>query len=147
MKHHRSNDIPDQSVLDAISKSASEFMDPIDSDKFKEKLEGRSNVFFQWVEVGDDVVGFKVGYELRPKVFYSWLGGVTPKFRGKGVATKLMEDQHEFCISNGYETVMTISSNHRKEMMIANLKAGFDIVQTKENEKDGIRVVFEKKLA
>lgn len=35
-------------------------------------------------------VGYKVGYEMTARLFYSWTGGVLPACRHQGVAAKLM---------------------------------------------------------
>lgn len=57
------------------------------------------------------VVGYKIGYALNEKTFYSWLGGVDTKYRNHGIARMLMEKQHEYLKKNGYKK----SSNKNKE--------------------------------
>ena len=42
-----------------------------------------------------ELAGFKVGYQSElPEQFYSWMGGVRPEFRRKGIATALAAEQH-----------------------------------------------------
>ena len=91
------------------------------------------------------VVGFKLGYELSTSIFYSWLGGTLPDYRGLGVATQLMAAQHQWCQQNGFTSIQTKSQNRFKPMIQLNLKNGFDIVGT-ESSPEGFKILFEKKL-
>ena len=38
-------------------------------------------------------MAYKIGYEVSNNEFYSWLGGVAPKYRKQGVATELRKLQ------------------------------------------------------
>ena len=46
------------------------------------------------VEHAGRVVGCKLGYERQPGHYHSWLGGVLPGFRGRGLAAELLRRQH-----------------------------------------------------
>lgn len=94
----------------------------------------------------EQVVAFKFGYEVEQGIFYSWLGGVDPTYRRQGIAIQLMNMQHSILTSLGYEAVRTYSRNERKEMLIVNLKAGFDIVDTFTDHKGRHKIVLEKCL-
>jgi GNAT superfamily N-acetyltransferase len=103
--------------------------------------------FYAWVAYsGDCPVGFKTGYELKPCKYYSWLGGVHPDYRNKGIAGKLMELQHEWCVMNGYRTIQTKTKNKWKSMLILNLKHGFDIIGTYTDSKGEPKIILEKNL-
>lgn len=39
----------------------------------------------------NQVIGYKMGYELDTYTFYSWLCGLRIKYRKYGIASKLME--------------------------------------------------------
>lgn len=92
-------------------------------------------------------VGFKIGYQLKEKIFYSWLGGVLPEFRRRGVARALMKEQHQSIKSLGYEYVRTNSRNANREMMILSLQFGFDIIGTHFVHDEGrLSIHFEKRL-
>lgn len=56
---------------------------------------------------GNALVGCKLGYERQPGHYYSWLGGVHPDFRGRGIAAELMRRQHAWCAAQGYRRVRT----------------------------------------
>ena len=92
------------------------------------------------------VVGFKIGYDIEDHVFYSWVGGVDPTFRRNGIAMQLIERQHEELKQLGYTAVRTYSRNELKEMLIVNLKAGFDIVDTFTDHKGRHKIMLEKCL-
>lgn len=111
-----------------------------------EKLDGKPGLFLLVARVDGQIAGFKMGYEQEDGVFYSWLGGVHPKFQGRSIASQLMVAQHEEAKKRGYHRVRAYSQNHRKPMMIANLKHGFDIVSTFMDAKGRHKIVFEKDL-
>ena len=92
------------------------------------------------------VVGFKIGYDIEERVFYSWVGGVDPTFRRNGIAMQLIERQHEELKKLGYIAVRTYSRNELKEMLIVNLKAGFNIVDTFTDHKGRHKIMLEKCL-
>lgn len=50
-------------------------------------------------------VGYKLGYGLSCQVFYSWLGGVIPSCRRRGVALALMLAQEQTVRERGYQRI------------------------------------------
>ena len=91
------------------------------------------------------VVGCKLGYEYEPNVFYSWLGGVDPAYRGRGIAGELMRRQHDAGRAAGYVAVRTHTYNQWRDMLILNLRHGFDIVGTQPGKR-GLTIKLEKHL-
>ncbi|GAB3640888.1 GNAT family N-acetyltransferase [Spirosoma arcticum] len=91
------------------------------------------------------VIGCKLGYERKPGHFYSWLGCVDPAYRGQGIASELMRQQHDWCWQNGYHTIRTQTYNKWRDMLVLNIRAGFDIVGTLQGKR-GLTIVLEKKL-
>ncbi len=96
--------------------------------------------------VEDQPVAFKLGYERDPREFYSWLGGVIPDFRGLGIAADLMKRQHEWCRKQGYQKVQTKTQNRFRDMLILNIKHGFNIIGTHQSDEGGFKIVLEKLL-
>ncbi|TAE32267.1 MAG: GNAT family N-acetyltransferase [Cytophagales bacterium] len=94
---------------------------------------------------GEKLVGYKIGYERQPGQFYSWLGGVLPDYRGHGIASVLMKQQHDWCRTENYQTIRTQTYNRWRSMLILNLRHGFDIVGTVQGKR-GLMIVLEKKL-
>lgn len=98
----------------------------------------------------DQVVGCKIGYAWQQDIsarstFYSWLGGVAPAYRGLGIAGELMRRQHEACRAAGYVVVRTHTYNQWRDMLILNLRHGFQITGTQPG-KHGLTIVLEKAL-
>ena len=111
---------------------------------FKQRLVDNENVYSIIAYIDDKPIGFKVGYYYSDDTFYSWVGGILPDYRKKGIATKLAELQEQYAKSAGYSKLRTKSMNQYKSMMILNLKRGFDIVKFYTNEKGQTKIVFEK---
>ena len=111
-----------------------------------EKLEGKQRLIALVCIIDKQVAGFKLGYEVEPGVFYSWLGGVHPQFQQRGIAKKLMERQHELIKEYGYHTVRTYSRNSRRAMLLLNIKSGFDVIDTFIDHKGRHKIRLEKQL-
>lgn len=93
-------------------------------------------------------VGYKIGYELKPNKYLSWMSGVDPKHRRFGIASEMMRLQHEWVKKQGYSTIRTESSNLWPAMLILNIRFGFRIVGTYTQgvPHDEPKIVFEKEL-
>lgn len=99
-----------------------------------------------WLAYADGMlVGCKLGYERKPGHYYSWLGGVHPEFRGRGVAAELMRRQHAWGRAQGYRAVRTHTYNRWRAMLLLNLRHGFDIIGTVQGSH-GLTIVLEKAL-
>ncbi|UPL49802.1 GNAT family N-acetyltransferase [Hymenobacter sublimis] len=100
-------------------------------------------VWLAWAE--EQLVACKLGYERKPGHYYSWLGGVHPDFRRRGLAQELMQRQHAWCQQRGYRSIRTQTLNRWRAMLLLNLHAGFDIVGTVQGER-GLTLVLEKSI-
>jgi predicted GNAT superfamily acetyltransferase len=94
----------------------------------------------------DKVIGFKIGYESDSEEFYSWIGGVDPAYRKKGIGSTLMNMQHEWLKKRGYKIVTTQTKNKWRAMLILNLRHGFDIIGTYTDEKGEPKIILQKQL-
>jgi predicted GNAT superfamily acetyltransferase len=94
----------------------------------------------------DKVIGFKIGYENDSEEFYSWIGGVAPAYRKKGIGSTLMNMQHEWIKKRGYKIVTTQTKNKWRDMLILNLRHGFDIIGTYTDEKGEPKIILQKRL-
>ena len=94
---------------------------------------------------GERVVGLKLGYAVRRTRFYSWIGGVDPAFRRRGIARHLMAEQHRWCAGQGIETVETSTTNDHRGMLLLNVAAGFDVVGSK-STAGRLSILLEKRL-
>ena len=94
--------------------------------------------------VGDELIGFKLGYRRGPTLFYSWLGGVDPDFRRRGIADALSLLQHDTLATRGYRFVETRTRAANAAMLIVNLRAGF-MITGYETDAKGFAVVTQRK--
>lgn len=117
-----------------------------DSETLLNRLENKKNLLITLAMENEKVVGYKIGYELDHDKFYSWLGGVDASHRKHGIASNLMKLQHEFLKQNSYKIVQTKTKNKWKNMLILNLKHGFDVIGTYTDEKGEPKIILEKRL-
>jgi GNAT superfamily N-acetyltransferase len=90
--------------------------------------------------------GFKIGYE-RDRKFYSWLGGVLPEYRNKGIASALASRQEEWAKNQGYTTIWMKTRNCFPEMLMMAIGRGFRIVGFDPRKEVGQhRIVLEKSI-
>ncbi|MFN3513489.1 MAG: GNAT family N-acetyltransferase [Phenylobacterium sp.] len=93
---------------------------------------------------GEAWVGFKLGYRRGPDLLYSWLGGVHPRMRGRGVASELMVRQHDQAAKLGYRWVETRTRAANNAMIVLNLRHGFQVAGF-ESDPGGAPVVIQRK--
>ena len=114
---------------------------------FHASVNNRKNYHLAVAWADDKPIGFKLGYELEPTCFYSFLGAVLPDYQGYGVATLLMQSQHQWAQDQGYQRIQTSTQNRYKAMLALNLKMGFEIIGTEAFAlRGGLKIRLEKKL-
>lgn len=101
---------------------------PMSSRRFREHLAGRRRKLLLVALDGQRVVGYKFGYQDRPGRFYSWLGGVHPDYRRRGLASRLMRKQHAMLERAGFREVRCHTRNRFRGMLILSIQHGFDII-------------------
>lgn len=79
------------------------------------------------VRVDGRLGGFKLGYAMSETKYYSWLGGVDPLLRRRGIAGALMEAQHDWAAAQGYALVETAADQANAAMARVNLAHGFRV--------------------
>lgn len=94
--------------------------------------------------LGNELVGFKIGYAVTSKRYYSWLGGVIPAQRRLGIADSLMTRQHEWVFGRGYEVIETevLKDNHAMQML--NERSGFRAAGVR-FDGDPARVIYRRR--
>jgi GNAT superfamily N-acetyltransferase len=137
--------VPEE-IAAATTKLCIEVLGGLGEKEFYWKLENQRSVCLVACFDGEQMVGFKLGYGRNRVKFYSWLGGVAEPWRRKGVAKKLMDMQHDWCREHGFQIVETQTLNQWKEMLIFNLREGFEIVGVCHSDDMGLKVVLEKRL-
>ena len=117
-----------------------------DSKTLVEKIKSKQKVLINVALDESTVIGYKIGYELDSQKYYSWYGAVHEEYRGKGIASRLLEQQHRFLVESGYEIVQTKTRNKWRGMLILNIKNGFDVLETFTDDEGIHRIILEKKL-
>ncbi len=127
-----------------LSKKIPEFEAPYDLDVYERRLQDKFylGLIAYW---NNEAAGFKLGYE-KPEGFYSWMGGVLPNYRRKGIAKALAQFQEEHLFEQGFKKVFLKTRNQHKNMLIFALKNGFNIsgVEFKENILDNFKTIQKK---
>ena len=118
-----------------------------DEEDFRRRYLGRYNVLQMVARVDDRPVGFFLGFELKPRVFFSWFYGVLPDFRRQGIASQLMEAVHSWGRLNDYEAIRFECHNQHRPMLHLAIALGYDIVGIRWDPDRGDNlVIFEKVL-
>ena len=124
-----------------------EFPGKASLDFYAERLKHRLHLALVAEKEGE-LLGFKVGYQSdKPDTFYSWMGGVRPEFRGKGIATSLAEEQERWAKAQGFTSVFFKTRNRFLGMIQFGIQRGFKIVDL--HLKGGVedyRIVMRKDL-
>src|SRR5690242_666798 len=97
-----------------------------DAEFFRRRFLGRYNALILIASVDNRPVGFFVGFELKPTVFFAWLYGVLPDFRRLGVATQLANAAEAWAKDHGYESVRLECHNANRPVLHAAITHGYD---------------------
>ncbi|MFC5411031.1 GNAT family N-acetyltransferase [Larkinella bovis] len=140
--------LPPESLLQGLIQVHQRVFSGQTSEELRQEFEEVSNRNLFTILALDDqtVVGYKMGYPRKPGHFYSWLGAVSPDYRRQGIAGELMRQQHNWCRANGFHTVRTHTRNQWRDMLILNLRHGFDIIGTIANSNRPTTLILEKQL-
>jgi len=123
------------------------FRPPEAEDYFRRRFQGRYNVLVMMAALDTRPVGFTIGFELKPFVFYNWLTGVHGDFRRKGIGRQLVESQAEWAKQHGYEYCRFEALNRHRPMLHLALVAGYDVVGTRwDSMRSDLLIQFEKSL-
>lgn len=123
------------------------FVPPKEAEFFRRRFLGRYNPLILIASVGDLPVGFFLGFELKPSVFFGWLYGVLPEYRRQGIATQLMEAVHAWAKDHGYESVRMECHNRARATLHAAISHGYDIAGIRwDPDHSANLVIFEKVL-
>ena len=124
------------------------FRPPRDADSFRRRFRGRYNVLQLVARLRDEPVGFFLGFELKPTVYFGWFFGVLPEYRRQGIASQLMDAVHSWAHQNEYESIRIECHNHHRPTLQLALSLGYDIVGIRWDPDRGDNlVILEKGLS
>ncbi|PSQ84431.1 MAG: N-acetyltransferase [Bacteroidetes bacterium QS_7_67_15] len=94
-------------------------------------------------------VGFKIGYRLSDRVFYSAKGGVHPDWRRRGIARLLLHDLMERAGRRDYDRfAYDTFPNKHPGMTVLGLDEGFRVTRAGYSARyEDYRLRFEKELS
>jgi GNAT superfamily N-acetyltransferase len=85
---------------------------------------------------GTEPVGFKLGYALNDREFYSAKGGVLPPYRRRGLARRMLHLMMETAARRGFTTFSYDTfPNLYKPMLILGLQEGFNVTNVEWNAR------------
>jgi GNAT superfamily N-acetyltransferase len=124
------------------------FRPPRDVESFRRRYQGRYNVLQLLARVEKEPVGFFLGFELKPTVFFAWFYGVLPTWRRQGIASQLLEAVHSWARQNDYESIRFECHNQHRPMLHLAIASGYDIVGIRwDPDRLNNLVIFEKALS
>jgi GNAT superfamily N-acetyltransferase len=119
-----------------------------DLQSFERRFRSRYNVLRLIAQLNRRPVGFFLGFELKPTVYFTWFYGVLPEFRRQGIASQLMEAVHDWAKQNEYESVRMECHNQHRPMLHLAITSEYDIVGMRWDPDRGDNlVIFEKVLS
>lgn len=137
---------PRERVFEQVVTLATSMFGPRTEERFLEEVAHHPRFTLVVATIEDRVIGFKAGYQERKHRYYSWLGGVHPDHRRRGIGRELMRLQHDWCARHGYQRVQTRTRNRWRDMLILNLHFGFDIIGTCLDSHGDVKIILEKKI-
>ena len=123
-----------------------EFNSPYKIEEYKKRCTGKYLALI--AEIDNQSVGFKIGYDrFNNGSFYSWMGGVLPKFRRMGVAYSLANFQEKWANKNGFSSIVLKTRQKHDGMIAFSLNRGFIITEeTQIIPAEETRIWMEKSL-
>ena len=113
---------------------------------FGDRLREKPGLLLNLASAAGQVVGYKVGYRRYGDVFYSWLGGVAPAYRRRGIARQLLKEQHQWCKDTGYRWIVAENRNDLRRMLLLNIQEGFNVIGTYLSERSETIITLRKSL-
>ena len=116
-----------------VSANVPEFDDPYEIPEYSKRLNNTTHLILTAYD-DHNPIAFKIGYQRHPDgSFYSWMGGVLPNYRRKGIANNLADHQETWAKKKGYNSIKLQTRSKHNAMLALAINRGFQI--TNRNEK------------
>lgn len=119
------------------------------AEEIRAGLEGRDGLVLGAFDPDGALVAYKLGYRTgnRREAFYSWIGGVHPFHRRKGLYRAMTRLQHDWARRQGFKHVETHTWGDNPAMMILNLREGFIAIGAISSpDRPGTRIIMRRML-
>ena len=118
-----------------------------DVESFRRRYLGRYNVLQLLARIDGRPVGFFLGFELKPDVYFAWFYGVLADARRSGIGSQLMEAAQAWAAQHEYESIRLECHNQHRPMLHLAIQLGYDIIGMRWDADRGANlVIFEKVL-
>ncbi len=110
-----------------VSANVPEFDDPYKIPEYSKRLDSTPNLILTAYD-DHNPIAFKIGYQRHSDgSFYSWMGGVLPNYRRKGIANNLADHQEAWAKKNGFNSIRIQTREKHKAMLALAINRGFQI--------------------
>lgn len=116
-----------------------------DEHYFAERIGTNHYLLLVWEQDGM-AVAYKLGYWIDAQHFYSWLGGVHPDYRQRGIAKALLLEQEVRARKMGAKEIRVKSMNQYKSMLLLLISQDYEITGAEPNSQGNIKIHFSKRL-
>jgi len=116
-----------------VSANVPEFDDPYEIPEYSKRLNSTTHLILTAYD-DHNPIAFKIGYQRHSEgSFYSWMGGVLPNYRRKGIANNLADHQEAWAKKKSYNSIKVQTRSKHNAMLTLLINRGFQI--TNRNEK------------
>jgi len=140
--------IRDGSIEEALALSLQipEFSKPYIQDDYAERLKDRFSKILI-ASFNGILCGFKVAYSRDDDPsLYSWMGGVLPEYRRKGIARNLSKTMEYLAIQNHFHKLKVKTYNRHRNMLLLLLSEGFYITSCIPSDKSEDTAIYLEKM-
>ncbi len=95
---------------------------------FERRFLGRHNPLVMVAAVDGDPVGFVLGFELKPDVFFTWLVGVVANVRRQSIGSQLLEAAQAWAAQHEYLAIRFECPSSVRPMLHMGIAHDYDIV-------------------
>ena len=116
-----------------VSTNIPEFDDPYEISEYSKRLNSTVHLILTAYD-DHNPIAFKIGYHRHSDgSFYSWMGGILPNYRRKGIANNLADHQEAWAKKKSYNSIKVQTRSKHNAMLTLLINRGFQI--TNRNEK------------
>ena len=119
--------IHEGNLYDAVMVSANvpEFDDTYEIPKYSKRLNSTTHLILTAYD-DHNPIAFKIGYQRHSDgSFYSWMGGVLPNYRRKGIANNLADHQETWAKKKGYSSIRFQTREKHNSMLALAINRDF----------------------